>query len=156
MIATIERPVEMKRALSARNAMCEAYHYDRPSAFSRGMEVSIPGTRLIFVSGTASIGPDGRTLHEGDLPAQIRRAFSNAREVLRAAGADWSDVVKATVFLKDIREMYQSFNDVRCEYFSEIGLDEFPASTCVEARLCREDLLVEIELLAIKAEEVRS
>ncbi len=138
-----------RRPLSAQQAMCEAYHYSKPSAFSRGMEVDIGTARLIFISGTASISPNGRTLRAGDFRAQTFRAFENARAVLNDAGADWKDVVKATIFLKDIATYYKAFNEVRCAYFKKVGLEVYPASTCVEAKLCRGDLLVEMELIAV-------
>jgi 2-iminobutanoate/2-iminopropanoate deaminase len=138
-----------RRQLHVGQAMCEAYDYAKPAAFSRGMSVRLPGATLVFVSGTASVGPDGRSLHEGDFPAQARRAYENARAVLNGAGAEWQDVVKATVFLKDIASDYDAFNEARNAYFSEIGVKEFPASTCVEARLCRDELLVEMEMLAV-------
>ena len=136
-------------ALKAPEAMCEAYDYPMPAAFSRGMAVELPGARLVFVSGTASVGPNGENLHVRDFRAQALRAFRNARNVLRDAGADWPHMVKATVYLKDIRQDYAAFNEVRRAYFSELGLSEYPASTCVEARLCREELLVEMELTAV-------
>ena len=145
-----------RRPLRAPQAMCEAYDYDSPVAFSRGMEIQLPGAKLIFVSGTASIGPDGETLYAGDLRAQARRMYENARAVLDSAGADWKDVVKATVFLKDIASDYAAFNEVRREYFRQVGLEAYPASTCVEARLCRDDLLVEMELLAVVTDESRT
>ena len=138
-----------RRALCVPEAMCEAYDYPKPSAFSRGLEMSLPGARLVFVSGTASVGPNGESLHKGDLRAQARRAFENARSVLRSAGADWRDVVKTTVFLKDIAANYDVFNEERCAYFDELRLNPYPASTCVEAKLCREELLVEMEALAV-------
>jgi len=145
---TVERS-----ALCVPEAMCEASAYPRPSAFSRGMAVRLPGARMVFVSGTASVGPRGETLHVGNFRAQARRAFENARAVLRGAGADWRHVVKATVFLKDIAAHYAAFNEVRCAYFEELGLDPYPASTCVGARLCREELLVEMELIAVVEDE---
>ena len=138
-----------RRAVHVPRAMCEAYHYSKPSAFSRGMEVDLGVARLVFVSGTASVGADGSTLHPGDFKAQARRAFENARAVLAAAGLDWADVVKVNFYLADIAAHYAAFNEVRSAWYSEIGLDVYPASTCVEARLCREDLLVEMELVAI-------
>ena len=138
-----------RRPLSAHQAMCEAYHYSKPSAFSRGTEVDIGTARLIFISGTASIGPNGQTLHKGDFRAQAWRAFENVRAVLNNAGADWQDVVKATIFIKDIAAYYKAFNEVRCAYFRKVGLEVYPASTCVEATLCRNDLLVEMELIAV-------
>ena len=142
-----------RRALHVPAAMCEAYDYLRPSAFSRGLEVGRGGDRLIFVSGTASVGPAGETLHPGEFAAQARRAFENVRAVLAAGGADWRDVVKVTVYLRDIAAHYASFNEVRSTYFAEVGLTTFPASTCVEARLCRDDLLVEMEACAMVAGE---
>ncbi|MGC8863544.1 MAG: RidA family protein [Armatimonadota bacterium] len=129
--------------------MCEAYHYPRPSAFSRGMEVRLAGVRMVFVSGTASVGSDGNSLHSGDFRSQARRAFENARAVLRACGADWRDVVKTTIYLRDIDRDYAALNDVRCAYFREVGIEKYPASTCVEARLCRPELLVELDLIAV-------
>lgn len=138
-----------RRPLHAPQAMCEAYHYSKPSAFSRGTEVDLGAARLIFVSGTASVGPKGETLHAWDFRAQAWQAFENARAVLNASGADWHDVVKATIFLKDIATYYAAFNDVRCAYFKKTGLEAYPASTCVEAKLCRDKLLVEMELIAV-------
>ncbi len=138
-----------RRPLHVPHAMCEAYDYAKPSAFSRGLEIELAGAHLVFVSGTASVGPGGETLHVGDFRAQARRAFDNARAVLRSAGADWRDVAKATVFLKDIAAHYAAFNEARCAYFEELGLDVYPASTCVEGKLCRDDLLIEIDLIAV-------
>jgi len=133
--------------------MCEATDYPRPSAFSRGFAVGLGGARLVLVSGTASVGPAGETLHAGDFAAQARRAFENVRAVLADGGADWGDVVKVTVYLRDIAAHYALFNEVRSAYFRDVGLAQLPASTCVEARLCREDLLVEMEACAIVAGE---
>ena len=132
--------------------MCEAYHYPRPSAFSRGTEVRLAGARMVFVSGTASVGAEGESLHTGDFRAQAWRAFENARAVLRASGADWRDVVKTTIYLRDIDRDYAALNDVRCAYFREAGLEDYPASTCIEARLCRPELLVEMDMIAVVEE----
>jgi len=138
-----------RRPLSAPRAMCEAYHYSRPSAFSRGTEVDIGTARLIFISGTASVGPQGQTLHKGDFQAQTWQAFENARAVLKSVDSDFHDVVKATIFLKDIEKYYAALNEVRCAFFEKIGLNTYPASTCIQAKLCRNDLLVEMELIAL-------
>lgn len=136
-------------ALHVPGAMCEAYEYAKPAAFSRGMRVPLPGVSLVFVSGTASVGPDGSSLYSGDFRAQAWRAFENARVVLNSGGTDWQDVVKVTVFLKDIAKYYTAFNEVRSAYFKEMELKVFPASTCVEAQLCRDELLVEMEMIAV-------
>ena len=138
-----------KRFLHATNSMNEAYDYPKPSAFSRGIEIQLGEFRLILVSGTASVGQEGQTLHKGDFHAQALRMYENARAVLKDAGADWHDVVKTTIFIKDISAYYEMFNEIRCSYFKSVGLKAYPASTCVEARLCRDDLLVEMESMAI-------
>jgi enamine deaminase RidA (YjgF/YER057c/UK114 family) len=145
----VAKPAARCRSLHVPAAMCEAYHYPKPSAFSRGMEVDLGAVTMVFVSGTASVGPDGSTLHRGNFKAQARRAFENARSVLASAGADWHDVVKATFYLTAIGAHYAAFNEVRSAFYREMGLIVYPASTCVEAALCREDLLVEMELVAI-------
>jgi 2-iminobutanoate/2-iminopropanoate deaminase len=143
----------VKEPLHVPESMCEAYDYDAPSAFSRGMTVSIGGARLVFVSGTASVGPRGESLYPGDFAAQARRAFENARAVLQSAGGEWKDVVKITIFIKDIARYYGDFNRVRCDYFREMNVMPYPASTCVEAKLCRDDLLVEMEMIAVIKEK---
>ncbi len=141
--------IQERTLLHVPAAMCEAYDYAKPAAFSRGMDVQISGTRMVFVSGTASVGSDGVSMHMGDFRRQARRAFQNVRSVLQAAGADWSDVVKVTIYIRDIAANYDAFNEIRCRYFREVGLDHYPASTCVEAKLCREELLVEMDAVAV-------
>ena len=73
-----------RKTLHVVDAMCEAYDYSKPSAFSRGMAIDLPGgTRRVFVSGTASVGSNGESLYPGNFRLQARRAFDNARAVLR-------------------------------------------------------------------------
>ncbi len=137
-----------KKPISAPEALCEAYEYPRPSSFSRGMRVDIKGITFLFISGTASVDHEGKSVHIGDFKAQARRTFENITSLLRAEGATWKDVVKTTCYLRDMKD-YAEFNEVRTAFYREMGLDVLPASTGVEARLCREDLLVEIEAIAI-------
>lgn len=142
-----KRPV--RRALRVPGVMPEACDYSRPAAFSRGLEVKLTGARMIFVSGTASVGPDGKTRHARDFAAQARLAYANVAAVLHEAGADWHDVVKTTIYLKNMAAHYRAFNAVRNAFFRRQGLTVFPASTCVEATLCRPELLIEMEVIAV-------
>ena len=139
----------MPKTISAPDAMNEAYNYETPVAFSRGMEITIADTRMVFVSGTASIGKNGETLYVGDIEAQVKRAFENVAQVLAASDMTWKNVVKVTIYLKNIDFNYSIFNDARSDYFKRIGLITYPASTCVEANLCRHDLLVEMDCVAV-------
>jgi 2-iminobutanoate/2-iminopropanoate deaminase len=149
LLSDKENTITRRQTLHAPQVMCEAYDYPKPSAFSRGVSVDIGTAHLIFVSGTASVGPKGQTLHTGDFHTQVVQTFENARAVLNNSNADWKNVIKTTIYLKNISKFYEPFNKIRCSYFQKIGLKGYPASTCVEAKLCRKDLLVEIELIAI-------
>jgi enamine deaminase RidA (YjgF/YER057c/UK114 family) len=103
---------------------------------------------MIFISGTASVDEKGRSVHAGDFAAQARRAFTNIASLLATEGADWHDVVRTTCYLVDFRQ-YKEFNEVRNFFYGELGLDPLPASTCVQSGLCRPELLVEIDAMAI-------
>jgi 2-iminobutanoate/2-iminopropanoate deaminase len=136
------------RPISAPGALNEAYDYPMPSSFSRGMRVDIKGITFLFISGTASVDQEGRTVHKGDFKAQTRRTFNNITALLNSEGATWKDIVRTTCYLRDMKD-YAEFNEMRTAFYNEMGLSMLPASTGIEARLCREDLLIEIEAIAI-------
>jgi len=138
-----------KRAISARAALNEAPDYALPSSFSRGIRLDFGGVAILLISGTASVGPQGETLHAGDLRAQARRTFDNIAALLESEGATWRDVVRTTCYLRDMERDYAVFNQERTAFYAAQGLDPLPASTGVQAILCRADLLVEIEALAV-------
>ena len=138
-----------KRPISAPEALNEAFCYARPSSFSRGLRLDLYGVTILLISGTASVGPNGETLHAGDFRAQTRRTFANIAALLAAEGATWKDVVRTTCYLRDIERDYAAFNEERTAFYAEQGLDPLPASTGIQAILCRPDLLVEIEAIAM-------
>lgn len=144
------RVLVRKSAIKAPDVLNEASEYG--SAFSRGLRVELPGgiTQLL-ISGTASVGPGGETLYAGDFRAQLWRTYHNITRLLQSEGATWHDVVRTTCYLRDIERDYADFNAVRHEFYSALGLNPLPASTAVQARICRSDLLVEIETLALLA-----
>ncbi len=135
--------------MRAPGVLNEAYDYARPSSFSRGIRFAIGDKTLLMISGTASIDAAGLTLHAGDFRAQLWRTYRNLTELLASEGATWHDVVRTTCYLRDIERDYRNFNEVRTAFFTWLGLDPMPASTGIQARLCREDLLVEIEAIAV-------
>ncbi len=136
-----------KRAITNLNTLNEAYDYG--SAFSRGMRIDLGQFVVLLISGTASIDGNGRTVHEGDLRAQTRRTFDNITALLAAEGATWKDIVRTTCYLRDIERDYQAFNQERTAFYKEQGLNPLPASTGIQAILCRPDLLIEIEAIAM-------
>lgn len=139
----------VKKAISAPEALNEAYHYPRPSSFSRGIRVELNDIVILFISGTASVNERGESVHIGDFRAQTRRTFYNITALLASEGASWKDVVRTTCYLRDIERDYAAFNEERTAFYREQGLDPLPASTAVQAVLCRPELLVEIEAIAI-------
>ncbi len=138
-----------KKAIVAPRVLNEAYDYPKPSSFSRGLRLDIKGVTILLISGTASIDENGLTVHEGDFRAQTLRTYRNITELLAVEGATWKDVVRTTCYLRDIERDYAAFNEIRTQFFKEQGLDPLPASTGIQAILCRPDLLVEMEAMAI-------
>jgi enamine deaminase RidA (YjgF/YER057c/UK114 family) len=141
-------PIE-KHAIRAGSVLNEAYDYPKPSSFTRGIRFDIGDKSMLLISGTASIDDGGRTVHEGDFRAQLWRTYRNISALLESEGATWHDIVRTTCYLRDIERDYKDFNEVRTAFFDWLGLDPLPASTGIQARLCREDLLVEIEAIAV-------
>ena len=138
-----------RRAISAPNILNEAFHYARPSSFSRGLRIDLNGLVILLISGTASIDENGNSVHIGDFRAQLRRTYRNITELLAAEGATWKDVVRTSCYLRDIERDYAAFNEERTAFFKEQGLNPLPASTGIQAILCRPELLVEIEAIAM-------
>jgi 2-iminobutanoate/2-iminopropanoate deaminase len=142
-------PPICKRAIHAPRVLNEAFHYAKPSSFSRGLLIDLGMYTLLLISGTASVDENGKTVHVGDFGAQCWRTYRNISSLLESENATWPDVIRTTCYLRDIERDYRQFNEIRTYFFSWLGLNPFPASVGVQARLCREDLLVEIEAVAL-------
>ena len=138
-----------KRAITNLNVLNEAFEYPRPSSFSRGLRIDLNGLVILLISGTASIDEDGQTVHIGDFRAQVRRTYKNITGLLEAEGATWKDIVRTTCYLRNIERDYAEFNEERTAFYREQKLNPLPASTGIQAVLCRPELLVEIEAIAM-------
>ena len=86
LLETIAHTAIEKRAMTNHGVLNEAYSYAKPSSFSRGMRVDLGGLAVLFISGTASIDEQGRSIHVGDFRAQVCRTFSNITALLGAEG----------------------------------------------------------------------
>ena len=138
-----------KRAITNHGVLNEAFAYAKPSSFSRGMRIDIGSVTILLISGTASIDENGVSVHHGNFRAQLRRTLSNITGLLASEGCTWHDVVRTTCYLRDIDRDYEAFNEERTAFYKEQGLDPLPASTGIQAILCRPELLVEIEAIAM-------
>jgi len=104
--------------------------------------LAVRSGNFVFVSGTVGWKPDGST--SPDIRAQCRQMYENVREVLKAAGASFDDLVSTTTYLVNASD-YPALNEVRREYFQK----DPPASAVVIVKeLVRPDLLVEVEAVA--------
>jgi 2-iminobutanoate/2-iminopropanoate deaminase len=138
-----------KRAITNHGVLNEAFAYATPSSFSRGMRIDLGGVTILLISGTASIDENGESVHLGDFRAQMRRTLANITGLLASEGCTWHDIVRTTCYLRDIERDYDAFNEERTAFYREKGLDPLPASTGIQAILCRPELLIEIEAIAM-------
>ncbi len=138
-----------KTRISNAEVLNEADDYARPSSFSRGLRLEFGNVVALLISGTASIDERGESVHAGDFRAQMKRTLDNISGLLASEGATWHDIVRTTCYLRDIERDYQAFNEERTAFYREQGLDPLPASTGIQAILCRPELLVEIEAIAL-------
>ena len=138
-----------RRAMTNYGVLNEAYAYAKPSSFSRGMRIDLNGLTILLISGTASIDEYGKSVHIGDFRAQMRRTLDNITGLLESEGCTWHDIVRTSCYLRDIDRDYEAFNEERTAFFAARRLDPLPASTGIQAKLCRPELLVEIEAIAM-------
>lgn len=149
ILETISHAPIKKSAITNHGVLNEAYAYAKPSSFSRGMRIDLGSVTILLISGTASIDENGNSVHTGDFRGQMRRTLANITGLLAAEGCTWRDIVRTTCYLRDIERDYEAFNEERTAFFKEQGLDPLPASTGIQAILCRPELLIEIEAIAM-------
>jgi 2-iminobutanoate/2-iminopropanoate deaminase len=149
ILESIARAPVKKRAITNHSILNEAFVYAKPSSFSRGMRIDLGGVTILLISGTASIDENGESVHIGDFRAQMRRTLANITGLLASEGCTWHDVVRTTCYLRDIERDYDAFNEERTAFYKEQGIDPLPASTGIQAILCRPELLIEIEAIAM-------
>lgn len=108
--------------------------------YSQGVKAG----QLIFTSGQLPMDPATGKLVDGKIEEQTERALENMKAILESAGASMKDVVKVTVFLKDMSD-FASMNQIYSRYFSESP----PARSCVQAAKLPKDVEIEIESIAV-------
>jgi 2-iminobutanoate/2-iminopropanoate deaminase len=99
---------------------------------------------MVFTAGQLGVDPGSGEFSAGDIQCQTRQALENLRAVLLAAESSLSNVIKTTVFLRDMDE-FQAMNEVYAEFFKE----EYPARSAVQVARLPKDAAVEIEAVAL-------
>jgi 2-iminobutanoate/2-iminopropanoate deaminase len=105
---------------------------------------AIQANGFVFLSGQIALDPATQQLIEGDVAAQTERVLQNLTAILRAAGSSLAQVIKTTVFLKNMSD-FAAMNEVYGRHFSS----EPPARSTVEASRLPKDVLVEIDVIAL-------
>jgi enamine deaminase RidA (YjgF/YER057c/UK114 family) len=121
---------------------CSAENYG--SSFSRAVSFSDSEYTNLTVSGTASIDPEGKTAHAGDLPKQIELSFNVVKAILDSRNFTFNDVIRAYAYCSD-----KSFSNEFYKYI-ESSLPGVFAFICSENAICRQGLLFEIELDVVR------
>lgn len=110
--------------------------------YSQGIRIG----GILFCSGQIPLDPNTGEIVQGGIEAEARQVMENLGAVLRAAGMDYSNVVKATVFLSDLQD-YAAMNEVYATYFR----DTPPAREAVEVSRIAKGARLEISFIAVKA-----
>jgi 2-iminobutanoate/2-iminopropanoate deaminase len=106
--------------------------------------IAIPAnSKLIYLAGQIPLNPYTGKVEEGDITIQTERVLQNIKAVLIAAGAEFADVIKTTVFLAEMAD-FAAMNAVYAQYF----LDSAPARSCVQVARLPLNVAVEIECIA--------
>lgn len=110
--------------------------------YSQGVDTG----NLMYLSGQLPICPEKGEIAAEDIEGQTRQSLENVKAILESAGCSMDDVVKTTVFLKDIAD-FAKMNGVYAEFFSE---GNYPARSAFQVAALPKDALVEIEIVALK------
>jgi 2-iminobutanoate/2-iminopropanoate deaminase len=108
--------------------------------YSQSIEVN----GMVYTSGVIPVNPQTGEIPEGTV-AQATQALTNLKNLLEAAGSSMEQVIKTTVFIKEMDE-FGTINGIYKEFFTS----DFPARSCVEVARLPKDVLLEIEAIAIK------
>ncbi|HUW30685.1 MAG TPA: hypothetical protein VM223_03670, partial [Planctomycetota bacterium] len=121
---------------------CPALDYK--SSFGRAAEVVFPSHRVLYVSGTASIDSAGKSAYVGDIHKQIQLTMDVVHAILQSRKMEWGDSARAVAYFKDIDD-----TGVFGDFCRNNGLAELPVVPA-HADICRDDLLFEFEVDAVK------
>ena len=108
--------------------------------YSQAIEVN----NMVFTSGVIPVDPATGNIPEGS-QAQAEQAFKNLSNLLEAAGTSTANVIKTTVFIKEMND-FGAINEVYAKYFPE----PYPSRSCVEVARLPKDVLLEVEAIAWK------
>ncbi len=105
---------------------------------------AVKAGNFLFVSGQIALDPKTGELVVGDIPTETKLVMENLKAILTEAGADFTNIVKSTIFLKDMGN-FATVNEIYGSYFK----DNFPARETVQAAALPKNVNVEISVIAV-------
>ncbi len=124
--------------------MKKAISTDKAPAAIGPYSQAIETNGFVFTSGVIPVNPATGEIPEG-VEAQAEQAFSNMAALLEASGTSMEQVIKTTVFIKEMND-FGKINEIYAKYFTGI----FPSRSCVEVARLPKDVLLEVEAIAVK------
>ena len=107
-----------------------------------------PAGRLVVIAGQTALDRDGRLIGKDDFAAQAAQVFLNLGAALQSVGCSASDLVKLTVFLRNMSDL-AAYREARNRFFATVTPPAAPAVTLIEvSKLYGPDFLIEIEAIA--------
>jgi 2-iminobutanoate/2-iminopropanoate deaminase len=119
-------------------------HTDKAPAAIGPYSQAVIANGFLYTAGQIALDPASGQVVAGDVAAQSEQVLRNLAAILSAAGASWTDVVKTTVFLMDMRD-FPHMNEV----YSRVMGDARPARSTVQVSGLPRGVLVEIDLVAL-------
>jgi enamine deaminase RidA (YjgF/YER057c/UK114 family) len=117
-----------------------------PPGYSQVVEVR--ASRIVFIAGQTALDSNGTLIGHGDFATQVNQVFHNLAAALKAANCTAGDLVKLTVFLRDMNDL-AAYRDARNRFFGTVNPPAAPAVTLIEvSKLYGPDFLIEIEAIA--------
>ncbi len=104
---------------------------------------AVKANGFLFISGQLPADKDSGSIVDGGIAVQTQQSLENIKAILAAAGSSFSNVVKTTVYLKDMND-FAAMNEVYANYFTQ----QCPARACIQVARLPKDAMVEIEVIA--------
>ncbi len=146
LVGCTPRDEDVRRLVRDEMLARSARTYYSPTAVIGPYTPAVQIGSLVFVSGQIALHPETGQMIQSDIESETRQVLNNLRTVLAAAGCDSSDVVSATVYLKNMND-YQRMNAVYGTFFPE---GKYPARAAVEVSNLPKSANVEIAVIAVK------
>ncbi len=129
--------------------MTKVLHTDNAPAAIGPYVQGVDLGNMVMTSGQIPVDPATGDIVSDDVAKQARQSLENVKAVVEASGLTVSNIVKMTVFVKDLND-FATVNEVYGAFFDEHNVANYPARSCVEIARLPKDVKIEIEAIAVR------